>query len=198
MDTSDTGTSTSRARGRRGAATPAAAETASVVVLGPRDSLVGTLTVSGDVRIEGTLEGEVSATGEVSVHSSGTARAQISARDIAVHGTVEGIVVASELVALGETASFAGELRAGRLRVDEGATVNATITMTPSGDAPPARRMEERDDETTIDVTGSPVSGEGDHGAYGEENAGSESDAYSDERTAEASAVSSGSDSEEG
>jgi cytoskeletal protein CcmA (bactofilin family) len=198
MDTSDTGTSTPRARGRRGAATAAAPETASVVVLGPRDSLVGTLTVAGDVRIEGTLEGEVSATGEVSVHSSGTARAQISARDIAVHGTVEGIVVASELVALGETASFAGELRAGRLRVDEGATVNATITMTPSGDAPPARRMEERDDETTIDVTGSPVSGEGDHGAYGEENAGSESDAFSDERTAETSAVSSGSDSEEG
>jgi cytoskeletal protein CcmA (bactofilin family) len=198
MDTSDTGTSTARARGRRGAATPAAAETASVVVLGPRDSLVGTLTVAGDVRIEGTLEGEVSATGEVSVHSSGTARAQISARDIAVSGTVEGNLVASELVALGETASFAGELRAGRLRVDEGATVNATITMTPKGDAPPARRMEERDDETTVDVTGSSVGGEGDHGAYGEENAGSEPDAYSDERTAETSAVSSGSDSEEG
>jgi cytoskeletal protein CcmA (bactofilin family) len=198
MDTSDTGTSTSRARGRRGTATPAAPETASLVVLGPRDSLVGTLSVAGDVRIEGTLEGEVSATGEVSVHSSGTARAQISARDIAVRGTVEGNVVASELVALGETASFAGELRAGRLRVDEGATVNATITMTPTGDAPPARRMEERDDEATLDVTGSPVSGEGDHGAYGDENAGSESDAYSDERTAETSAVSSGSDSEEG
>ena len=197
MDTSDTGTSTSRARGRRGAATPAAPETASLVILGPRDSLVGTLSVAGDVRIEGTLEGEVSATGEVSVHPSGTARAQISARDIVVGGTVEGNVVASELVALGETASFAGELRAGRLRVDEGATVNATITMTPTGDAPPARRMEERD-EATVDVTGSPVSGDGDHGAYGEENAGSESDAYSDERAAETSAVSSGSDSEEG
>ena len=96
-----------------------------------------------------------------------------------------------------ETASFAGEIRTGRLRVDEGATVNATITMTPSGDAPPARRMEEHDDEATVDVTGSPV-GEGDHGAYGDGNAGSDSDAYSDERTAETSGVSSGSDSEEG
>ena len=53
------------------------------------------------------------------------------------------------LIALGETASFAGEIRAGRLRVDEGATMNATISMTPAGDAPPARRMEEHDDEAT-------------------------------------------------
>jgi cytoskeletal protein CcmA (bactofilin family) len=193
MDASDTGRSTSsRARGRRGAATPAAQATPGapgIVVLGPRDSLVGTLAVDGDVRIEGTLDGEVSATGEVNVHSTGTARAQISARDIVVSGTVEGNAVARELVTLGETASFAGEVRAARLRVDEGATLNGSITMTPAGDAPPARRNEVHD-------TGSPVN-EGEHGAYGEDG-GSESDAYSDERTAETSGVSSGSDSEVG
>ena len=47
--------------------------------------------------------------------------------------------------------------------------------------------MEEHDDEATVDVTGSPVSAEGDHGAYGEASAGSEADAYSDERAAETS-----------
>jgi cytoskeletal protein CcmA (bactofilin family) len=198
MDASDTGISTSsRARGRRGAATPAASVAHGIVVLGPRDSLVGTLTVDGDVRIEGTLDGEASATGEVTVHSTGTVRAQISARDIVVNGAVEGSVVARELVTLGEGASFAGEVRAARLRVDDGATVNGTITMTPAGDAPPARRMEAHDSEASVDVAGTPV-GEGDHGAYGEENAGPESDANSDERTAETSAVSSGSDSEVG
>jgi len=198
MDASDIGTSTpSRARGRRGAAAQPAAESGGTVVLGPRDSLVGTLSVDGDVRIEGTLEGEVTATGEVTVHAGGTARARISARDIVVSGAVEGAALATELLVLAETASFAGEARAGRLRVDEGATLNATITMTPSGDAPPARRMDEHAEEALGDVTGSPDSGEGDHGAYGE-NAGSESDANSDERTAETSGVSSGADSEEG
>jgi cytoskeletal protein CcmA (bactofilin family) len=199
MDTSETGPSTSgRARGRRGAATPAAPEQASLVILGPRDSLVGTLTVDGDVRIEGTVDGEVSATGEVSVQAGGTVRAQLSARDILVMGAVEGRSVAENLVALGETASYAGEVRAGRLRIDEGAVINATITMTPAGDAPPARRMEEHDEEGSVDVTGSAINGEGDHGAYGAENAGSESDANGDERTAETSGVSSGADSEEG
>jgi cytoskeletal protein CcmA (bactofilin family) len=195
MDTSETGPPTSsRARGRRGAATPAASEQVSVVILGPRDSLVGTLNVDGDVRIEGTVDGEVAASGEISVQAGGTARAQLSARDILVMGAVEGTSVAEELVALGETASYAGEVRAGRLRIDEGAVINATITMTPAGDAPPARRTE----EGTVDVTGSPINGEADHGAYDAENEGSESDAYSDERTAETSGVSSGADSEEG
>jgi cytoskeletal protein CcmA (bactofilin family) len=199
MDTSDTGTPTSsRGRGRRGAATPATtSEPSGIVVLGPRDSLVGTLSVHGDVRVEGTLEGEVTATGEITVHSTATARAQLAARDIVITGAVDGNAVASDLLTLGETASFAGDLRASRLRVDEGAIVNAIITMGPTGDAPPARRMDEHDDETSVDVTGSPV-GEGDHGAYAEENARSESDAYSDERTAETSSVSSGSDSVEG
>ena len=200
MDASDTGRSTSsRARGRRGASNPVtsqASEAPGIVVLGPRDSLVGTLSVDGDVRIEGTLNGEVTATGEVNVHSTGTARAQISARDIVITGGVEGNAVARELVTLGETASFAGEVRAARLRVDEGATLNGTITMTPAGDAPPARRNEVHDVEASVDVTGSPVN-EGEHGAYGEDG-GSESDAYSDERTAETSGVSSGSDSEVG
>jgi cytoskeletal protein CcmA (bactofilin family) len=199
MDTSETGPSTSgRARGRRGAATPAASEPANIVILGPRDTLVGTLSVEGDVRIEGTVDGDVTATGEVSVHLGGTARAQIAARDIVVLGAVEGTVVGDELVTLGDTASFAGEVRAGRLRVDEGAVINATITMTPTGDAPPARRTEEHDDGASVDVTGSAISGEGDHEAYGAENAGSEFDAYSEERTAETSGVSSGADSEEG
>ena len=199
MDTSETGPSTSsRSRGRRGAATPAASEQANIVMLGPRDTLVGTLTVEGDVRIEGTVDGEVTASGEVSVHAGGTARAQISARDIVVSGTVEGTVVGSELVTLGDTASFAGEVRAGRLRVDEGAVINATITMTPAGDAPPARRMEEHDDEALSDMNGSAIGADGDHEAYGAENAGSEFDAYSEERTAETSGVSSGADLEEG
>jgi cytoskeletal protein CcmA (bactofilin family) len=198
MDTSDTGISTSsRGRGRRGAAAPAVSAPG-VVVLGPRDSLIGTLTVDGDVRIEGTLEGEVSATGEVSVQPAGTARARIVARDIIIRGNVDGSAIAVELVAIGDSATFSGEAHASRLRIDEGATVNATIAMSGAGDAPRAHGSDAHDDEASVDVTGSAVSGEGDHGAYADVSAGSESDAYSDERTAETTAVSSGSDSEVG
>lgn len=185
MDTSDIGTS-SRGRGRRGAATPVQPESRGIVVLGPRDSLVGTLTVDGDVRIEGTLEGEVTATGEVSVHSTGTARAQIAANDIVINGTVDGSAVAKDFISVGERAVVTGEVRSARLRVDEGANVNATISMNPS-DAPPARRAHEdqESDEATIDVTGSAAGSEGEHdgeaSAYAEVSAGADSESSGDE-----------------
>jgi cytoskeletal protein CcmA (bactofilin family) len=176
MDTSDIGTS-SRGRGRRGAATPVQPETPGIVVLGPRDSLVGTLSVDGDIRIEGTLEGEVSATGEIAVQSTGTARAQIAARDIVINGTVDGSAVAQELISIGDSAIVTGEVRSARLRVDEGASVNATISMSAS-DAPPARRShDEESDESTIDVTGSAAGHDGEQGeatAYAEVASGDE------------------------
>ena len=175
MDTSDIGTSTSsRGRGRRGAASQAISETPSNVALGPRDTLVGTLSVDGDVRIEGTVQGDVSATGEVSVQTGGNAHARIDARDIVIAGEMEGTATARDLVVLADTATFSGELRASRLRVDEGATVNATIAMTGTGDAPPARRFEEHDSEATVDVTGSPMETGSEEGAYAEVSAGGE------------------------
>jgi len=174
MDTSDIGP-TNRGRGRRGAATPVQPETPGVVVLGPRDALIGTLSVEGDVRIEGTLEGEVSATGEVSVQSTGTARAQIAARDIVINGTVDGSAVAEHLVSVGETAVINGEVRSARLRIDEGASVNATISMSASA----TRHTPRTHDEETIDVTGTAAEHDGESDAYAE--VGAESAPSNDE-----------------
>jgi cytoskeletal protein CcmA (bactofilin family) len=181
MDTSDIGTS-SRGRGRRSAATPVQPETPGIVALGPRDSLVGTLSVDGDVRIEGNVEGEISATGEVSVQSTGSARAQIAAQDILINGRVDGSAVAQGLVTIGETAIVAGEVRAARLRVDEGASVNATISMSAS-DAPPARRghAAHEPEEGTIDVTGSAAGNDSESNAYAEVSAGADSESSNDE-----------------
>jgi cytoskeletal protein CcmA (bactofilin family) len=190
MDTSDIGTSTSnRGRGRRGAATPAQPESSGSVVLGPRDSLIGTLTVHGDVRIEGTVDGEISATGEVSVHPSGTVRAQIAARDIVVEGSLEGSAVAQDLVSIGETATVSGEVRSARLRVDEGATVNATIAMTTGAQD----RNDAEHDELSVDVTGSAAGSDAEPDAYVSAESGSEPSG-DEARTPETSTVNSGSD----
>lgn len=199
MDTSDIGTSRS-GRGRRVAATSVQAQAAAVVVLGPHDSLVGTLKVDGDVRIDGSLEGEVAASGEVTVGSTGSARAKVEARDIVIGGNVEGSVVARDLVSIGETAVVSGDVQTSRLRVDEGASVNATIAMNATGDAPPARRTDDRhsheSDDQSVDVTGSAAGAGSDASAYAEVNAGS--DPENADGTPEISAVLSGSDQDEG
>ena len=45
----------------------ATAPETSVVMLGPRDRLIGELYIEGNLRVSGTLEGQIEATGDVDV-----------------------------------------------------------------------------------------------------------------------------------
>ena len=49
----------------------------SSILLGPRDSLVGKLTVEGDIRVRGTVEGELAASGDVQIDPSAKVSAPI-------------------------------------------------------------------------------------------------------------------------
>lgn len=100
-----------------------------VVVLGPRDSLSGNLIVEGDVRIEGSVEGEVRASGDIDIESSANARARLEARNVTVRGNVTGHILAQGRLSLAGSGTVTGDVRASRLRVDDGATVNGNIAM---------------------------------------------------------------------
>ena len=101
------------------------------IVLGPRDSLVGKLTVDGDVRVLGNLEGELVASGDV--HVEGTVKAGIEARNVSVRGQVTGDVTAKERLLLSGSGSLDGNVKIARLSIEDGATLNGNVTMTPRG-----------------------------------------------------------------
>jgi cytoskeletal protein CcmA (bactofilin family) len=99
------------------------------ITLGPRDVLSGSLTIEGDLHIEGTAEGEIKATGDVDVESSANVRAQVDGRNVTVRGNVTGNVIARGRLTVAGSGVVQGDVRAVRLRVDDGGTVNGTITM---------------------------------------------------------------------
>jgi len=99
------------------------------VTLGPRDVLNGSLTIDGDLHIEGTVDGEISASGDVDVEGSATVRANIDGRNVTVRGNVTGNVVARARLSVSGSGIVRGDVRATRLRVDDGGTVNGSITM---------------------------------------------------------------------
>jgi cytoskeletal protein CcmA (bactofilin family) len=85
------------------------------VVLGPKDRLVGQLFVEGDLRVAGTVEGELEATGDI---------------EIAGGGKVNGQVTAYNRLVVGSDASLiASEVRVGRLTVEDGATFSGRVSM---------------------------------------------------------------------
>ncbi len=102
-------------------ATPVPAENGSKngernsVVLGPRDRLVGQLYIEGDLRVAGTVEGNLEATGDI---------------EIAGAGKVNGDVTAYNRLTVGSDASLiAGDVRVARLTVEDGATFSGKVSM---------------------------------------------------------------------
>jgi cytoskeletal protein CcmA (bactofilin family) len=119
-------------RANRGRGTSNGASDGSNVVLGPRDSLTGTLIVEGNVRILGSVEGEIRATGDIDIDSQATVQARIEGRSVHVRGELTGDVVAFGRFTVGGSGTVNGNVRAPRLQVDDGATVNGNVTMAPA------------------------------------------------------------------
>ena len=85
------------------------------VVLGPRDRLVGQLYIEGDLRVSGTVDGELEATGDI---------------EIAGSGKVNGAVTAYNRLVVGSDASLiGGDVRVARLTVQDGATFTGRVSM---------------------------------------------------------------------
>jgi cytoskeletal protein CcmA (bactofilin family) len=102
---------------------------ANLVSLGPRDVLQGRLDIQGDLKIAGTVEGELKATGDVTVDAGATIKASIEGANVSVRGEVTGNVAAKRRLTLGGSGRLNGDVRVGRLTVEDGATLNGNVTM---------------------------------------------------------------------
>ena len=101
-----------------------------VVTLGAQDSLHGRLEIHGDLRIHGTVEGELKVSGDVAVESTANVSATIEGGNVSVRGQVNGNVSAKRRLTLGGSGRLNGDVRVGRLTVEDGATLNGNVAMT--------------------------------------------------------------------
>ncbi|MGA7911985.1 MAG: polymer-forming cytoskeletal protein [Candidatus Dormiibacterota bacterium] len=100
-----------------------------VVNLGPRDVLQGRLEIQGDLKIQGNVEGELKATGDVTIDSTATIQASIEGSNVSVRGQVTGNVTAKRRLTLGGSGRLNGDVKVARLTVEDGATLNGNVTM---------------------------------------------------------------------
>ncbi|HEY3084829.1 MAG TPA: polymer-forming cytoskeletal protein [Candidatus Dormibacteraeota bacterium] len=100
-----------------------------VVSLGPRDVLQGRLDIQGDLKIAGQVEGELKASGDVTVDPGANIQASIEGANVSVRGNVSGNVTAKRRLTLGGSGHLIGDVRVGRLTVEDGASLNGNVTM---------------------------------------------------------------------
>ena len=98
-----------------------------IIALGTK--LVGDFNSEGDLRIDGTVEGNIKTTGKVVVGKSGVIKGTLQGTDAYFEGTFSGKLALSGTLTLKAAAHIEGEVVAGKLAVEPGATFNVTCVM---------------------------------------------------------------------
>jgi cytoskeletal protein CcmA (bactofilin family) len=90
----------------------------------------GELTSHEDLRFEGTLKGHVHVReATLTIGEGASVEADIRARQVVVHGTVQGSISAGERIELAATATVNGSLTAERVVIADGARFNGGVDM---------------------------------------------------------------------
>jgi cytoskeletal protein CcmA (bactofilin family) len=99
------------------------------VTLGPRDRLIGQLHIDGDVRLGGTVEGEIHATGDVEVDDEAKVKASLAGGDVNIRGHVNGAVTARKRLVVARSGTLIGDVRVARLVIQDGASFSGNVSM---------------------------------------------------------------------
>jgi cytoskeletal protein CcmA (bactofilin family) len=119
----------------RPAASPAApapspaARASSACTIGAKTRLKGELAGDEDVLVEGEVEGQVRLTRDLRVAPGGVLKAAVAARSLIVAGEVQGDCQVTERVEIQATGRVAGNIKAPRIIIAEGAVFRGTSDM---------------------------------------------------------------------
>jgi len=96
--------------------------------------ITGTVTGSGDLYIDGSLDGKVElADHRVTVGEAGVVKAEVRAGEIRVMGALEGVASAQERIEVAQTGSVQGEVTTKRIKIEEGARFEGSVKISGAG-----------------------------------------------------------------
>ena len=98
-------------------------------ILGPELEIHGDVKVSGSLLIYGKVFGNIKSSGAVQTANGSVVNGNISAKDVAIGGKVDGDLDVEKKVTLGDTSFLTGNLKASILTIDEGAKFDGVCNM---------------------------------------------------------------------
>jgi len=98
-------------------------------VLGPETHFQGTIRSKGAIRVDGRIEGGISAE-DIYIGENGEIQGDLSAKDIIVGGKVTGNIMASNSLELRQHSQVFGDIRTAQLSISEGSVFEGNCVMT--------------------------------------------------------------------
>lgn len=101
----------------------------SINLIGNGTSITGDIKSNGDVRIDGTLKGNLSISGKLVVGPSGNIEGNVVCQNADISGEIHGKVSISELLSLKASAKLLGDIVTGKISIEPNATFTGTCNM---------------------------------------------------------------------
>ena len=98
-------------------------------ILGPELEIHGDVKVSGSLFIYGKIFGNIQSNGTVQTANGSEVNGNITAKDVAIGGKVDGDLDVEKKVTLGDTSHLSGNLKASILTIEEGAKFDGVCSM---------------------------------------------------------------------
>ncbi len=105
---------------------------ASIIAAGT--TLKGDMTSNGDIRIDGTLEGNIHCTAKVVIGANGVIKGDISGQQADIMGQVTGTIKVKELLQLKGGCNVNGNLFSSKLQIEPSANFNGQCHMSQVGE----------------------------------------------------------------
>ena len=91
--------------------------------------IIGTVITDSDIRVDGTIEGDVKCSGKLVIGEHGMVKGTVECQNAEIMGKLDGKIDVKYALALRATSSLKGEIRTGTLMVEPNAMFNGTCQM---------------------------------------------------------------------
>jgi cytoskeletal protein CcmA (bactofilin family) len=98
-------------------------------LVGVGTTFEGKIRTSGSLRIDGKVIGEIAASQNIHIGSTGETEGTIAGKNVTIGGKVVGTIIAQEKLVFESKAVIKGDIKATKLVIDEGASFDGKCAM---------------------------------------------------------------------
>jgi cytoskeletal protein CcmA (bactofilin family) len=92
-------------------------------------SIIGNIVSNGDIRIDGSLEGNVETKAKLVLGETGKIKGEIICATSEISGLIEGKISVEDILALKSTAQIIGDIQTTKISIEPGAVFTGTCNM---------------------------------------------------------------------
>lgn len=117
--------------------------TAAINLLSQGTEITGDIKSTGDIRIDGTLNGNLVTKGKVVIGSTGRVKGEVECKNSEVSGVIDGKISVTQLLNLKASSKINGTIVTGKLSIEPGAMFTGNCSMKDGDNGGPAAKPKE-------------------------------------------------------